>query len=153
MTRIFDHLTLLNYSKPSADLGFNCRGLLSGRAQYNCYAPYRDMVHYMGSTKPWQKKYDPSMVDTTRSMFPHEAKYRLWYAELKKLNERLNMGLDFENWNTIYFPELEQSPLGYYPLHIDNHHRIFGHNMSQVTEKKETKENKVEKAGPTGEKW
>lgn len=150
ITKTFDHTTLLNYSNPSVDLQSSCRGLLEGRAEYTCYAPYRDMIHYMGSSKPWQKPFNIKVIGADPSSVPHKARYRIWYVELIKLNERLDMGLDFENWNTTYFPELKESPLGYYPLHIDNHHRIFGRNMSEVLEQKDQS---GEKPVATGEKW
>ena len=97
-------------------------------SQWICAAPHRDYAHFMGGTKPWQKKGLPRLDVFSSSDL--DAAYRLWFRTLEELNGQLGMGLnltDLERWQR----EIGDSPLGTMAMWRDHakHVEIF-HNKT-----------------------
>jgi hypothetical protein len=60
------------------------------------------------------------------------APYRLWFATLKELNVKLDMGLDF-NQMSNGIPGLQTTPLGHMAMFYDHHNRVVASfNMTTV---------------------
>jgi len=86
-----------------------------------CTSPYKDFTHFMGGSKPWQGKSTGKifrMGDTDTEN--NNAPTRLWFKELAKINEKLDIGLDLNAWNTKYLPLMNASPLGKVAKFSDN---------------------------------
>lgn len=76
-----------------------------------CLPVYRDFAHFMGSSKPWQIGVHPPWGPNDYNA--RYAPYRLWFKELTLLNDRLEIGIDIENFDEVHLPQLKESPLGY----------------------------------------
>lgn len=59
-----------------------------------CMSPHSDFVHYVGREKPWLKGPPEDISEATA----HEHHNNFWFYMLSILNDKLNMGLDFQNW-------------------------------------------------------
>lgn len=99
-------------------------------SKFICFAPYRDLAHFTGKTKPWQVGVEKSWMEGTGGVALH-APHRLWFKELGELNQEHNFGLDMKKWNKKHMPSMADSPLGYMPLYKDNAKMIFGNNKSK----------------------
>lgn len=103
--------------------------------QYDCTSdkkfkcmdpPYRDMVHFSGSDKPWQNGLKRNVKKG--SWYPVARK---WFEELGKLNDKHGMGLDIENWVEKHALQMKESPLGYLAMFWD--HAALVHNETNIT--------------------
>lgn len=118
---------LRNYSHTPILQDPECTIDVAKMPKYTCFPPYRDFIHFTGKSKPWQNRLHESwnlhepvtnLVDSSR----------FWFAEIKRLHEEIDLKLDFDAWNTVHLPTMEESPLGYHPLYRDNTDRIFDGN-------------------------
>jgi len=80
---------------------------------WKCMPPYTSFAHFFGATKPWQNSFN--IKDT--KIQPPKAK-NLWFRELIELNENLEIGLDFLNWDK-HLNYMKESSLGYMPFYKD----------------------------------
>lgn len=127
--------TLLQFSSgPSYSFEKSCLSPERHTWDFNCYPPYRDVFHYKGTNKPWQKNISSYMLEPNVLLSSPSSPTRLWFHELEKLNRHIGLGLNLSNWNSDYFPLMQTSPLGYFPLYVDNHYRIIEHNESNSTD-------------------
>lgn len=129
LSRVFSSTVLSNYSKHLPALAFSDDCASSDPSEWKshtCFEPYRSYVHYTGKKKPWQRPFQQDYLKDF-DKFPTRDldRVRLWFWELHRLNQTLQMGLDFEHWNEKYLKGLQKSPLGYFPLLVDNYNRIF----------------------------
>jgi hypothetical protein len=109
---------------------FRCNSSLETEMEYTCYPPYRDFYHFTGRSKRWQNDvqarwFQPVISSTERKSVQITNSKEVWFNELQKLNERLDMGINFTEWNTSYLPLMKDSPLGYLPLYRDKTKHIF----------------------------
>jgi hypothetical protein len=82
--------------------------------QYDCAPPYSSWKHFFGSTKPWQNSFNLKQMNRN-SKTPQN----IWFSELIELNEKLEIGLELEQWDTKYLPAMKESPLGYLARYAD----------------------------------
>ncbi|EEC44602.1 predicted protein [Phaeodactylum tricornutum CCAP 1055/1] len=99
---------------------------------YECVPPYRDFMHFSGSSKPWQGMLPRAFV------LAHEGLDRweklptplwpslLWFKELIEVNDLLQLGLDVENWNEQHLPRMKDSPMGYIAKFADHANHVHG---------------------------
>lgn len=74
--------------------------------QKHCVNPYKSILHYTGRQKPWLAYRPPPGIETNRT----DTKKYFWWWRLQVLNEKLQMGLDFNHWTKI-----DQPLLGFVP--------------------------------------
>jgi hypothetical protein len=82
------------FSKPRIRVHVQCR-------KFMC-----EFVHFSGKVKPWLATPPADISDATKNLNT----VHLWFYELSKLNEELNMGLNFSNWKL----KGARPPLGMY---------------------------------------
>lgn len=87
-----------------------------------CNPPYSSFAHFWGSHKPWQEPFEMKYLSGGSSQ-AHRVR-DIWFHNLKTLNDRHSMNLDFENWNDKYHANMKESPLGYMPMWRDQA-RVF----------------------------
>lgn len=78
-------------------LGFSLHPAYRHNLMYN--VPYGDFVHFYGPFKPWLQREIPSNHDhvvTSKWEAPSALSY--WFFLLRRLNERLSMGIDLAQW-------------------------------------------------------
>lgn len=83
------------------------RGLMKMKP---CEAPHSDFVHFTGRSKPWLAGPPEDLSEETKE----ESASHVWFYTLGILNEKMNIGLDFNNWRKGHRPFL-----GMFPLHKD----------------------------------
>jgi hypothetical protein len=60
----------------------------------------------MGNTKPWKQKLrDNDVTKLAEYSYRQKAAKSLWFLELHEINTKFEMGLDMDNWDSVY-PEL-----------------------------------------------
>jgi hypothetical protein len=79
--------------------------------RWRCTPPYDSTAHFYGKMKPWKKKFNPIKINDTYSYRQRRPRY-LWFKELIDLNEKLQMGLKLDQWNSKYMDMLKDVPLG-----------------------------------------
>ena len=87
--------------------------------QWSCHAPYNSLAHFVGTHKPWQKKFQLSWIHKPVDSSHREAAFIFWFKELIALNEEHSMGIDFEHWDEKHLPLMKESTLGYMPKYSD----------------------------------
>jgi len=92
--------------------------------QWRCNPPYDSVAHFMGKTKPWQKRFN--MESATDWTYGLKAVKTRWFKELDELNKELKMGLDLWHWNDKHLEEMKESALGYQAMYSDQQHIIEG---------------------------
>ena len=81
-----------------------CHAPFTDETDFRCFVPYRDYMHFTGSSKPWQQ--------SLHKLKTHSF-YKLWFQELQQLNTELKMQLDLDNWDSSHLHTMKESPLGY----------------------------------------
>lgn len=71
-------------------------------AQRTCIAPYDSFVHFTGRDKPWIHK-PPRDISEEHKM---KSRKYFWWWRLKKLNDKINIGVDIFNWRPMPKPSL-----------------------------------------------
>jgi hypothetical protein len=79
---------------------FNYQPLI--RQKLSCSKFMCDFHHFTGPTKPWLRPPPSNLSYGTRL----KNATHLWFWVLQQLNERLDLGIDFDNWVTIDAPGL-----------------------------------------------
>ena len=87
--------------------------------QWSCHAPYNSLAHFVGSNKPWQKKFLLKWIHKPVDSSHRKAAFIFWFKELIALNEEHSMGIDFEHWDEKHLPLMKESTLGYMPKYSD----------------------------------
>ncbi|GKY90655.1 hypothetical protein MPSEU_000038900 [Mayamaea pseudoterrestris] len=87
-----------NYSKPRIHVTTACR-------KFMC-----DFMHFVGSKKPWLKRPPKGISHTTRNTDA----YHIWWYALMRVNDKLDLQLDFAHWKVW-----QQPPLGGYATRSD----------------------------------
>jgi hypothetical protein len=80
------------------------------RNAWRCVPFFDGFAHFVGKRKPWKSLWKPKL-HTTSSYRRQSVKY-LWFDELKELNEKYEMGLDMEHWDSKYPNMLRQESVG-----------------------------------------
>ena len=93
-----------NYSKPRIYVFAQCK-------KFMC-----DFVHSSGKHKPWLKGPPRNFSAKAKATSANQ----IWYQELSHLNDELNMGLNFSNWELSG----ERPPLGLWPDPADMDRRV-----------------------------
>lgn len=86
---------------------------------WQCSPPYSSFSHFTGSNKPWQNSFDIKWLDQPLQSYGKKGPTLLWFKELYMLNEKHDIGIDFENWNEKHLPTMKTSTLGYMPRWAD----------------------------------
>jgi hypothetical protein len=86
---------------------------------WQCSPPYSSFSHFTGSNKPWQNSFDVKWLENPLQSNGKKGPMLLWFKELYWLNEKYDMGVDFENWNEQHLPSMKTSTLGYMPRWAD----------------------------------
>jgi len=86
---------------------------------WQCSPPYSSFSHFTGSNKPWQNAFHASWLNNRLQSNGKKGPMLLWFKELHSLNEKYDMGIDFENWNEKHLPSMKVSTLGYMPRWAD----------------------------------
>ena len=84
-----------------------------------CNPPYSSISHFYGKNKPWQNEFEVNSLKKPLESRVKKGPSVLWFKELVYLNEKHEMGIDFENWNKKHLPILKESSLGYIPWYAD----------------------------------
>jgi hypothetical protein len=71
-----------------------------------CIPPHSDFVHFTGSKKPWLRGPPDNLVTVSSATSP----WHFWFATLSVLNDKMQMGLDFQNWRAHHRPTLGMFP-------------------------------------------
>lgn len=120
------------FPKPSA-VQYNCLGdydcafpdrKMDEEFGHMCLPIYRDFAHFMGTNKPWQIGVHPSWG--SKDCHKLYGPYRLWFRELRAINEKLDIGLDVEHYDDVHLPRMKESPLGYLAQFKDHALQIPG---------------------------
>ena len=96
--------------KPTAN---NSRQLI--RQDGDCRRYLCDFHHFTGHFKPWLRQPPPGLSNHTK----YKNATHLWFWVLKRLNEQLDLGIDFEHWETIQKP-----PHGLFATYGDVQRRV-----------------------------
>jgi lipopolysaccharide biosynthesis glycosyltransferase len=93
---------------------YNCglsKRLPDPKYQHMCLPFYTDVgwfkLHGMKPALPWLVGLKPKPWFGPRDCMKWHAPYRVWFKELSELNDKLNIGLDMEHWDTVHLPQLE----------------------------------------------
>lgn len=98
-----------NYTQPHPS--FRLQSAAEGM-EFLFEAPYRDYVHYVGALKPWLGPLPgPLGYQSLDASQPKRARRQLWFTVFSELNDELNLGYDFSNWE-VEKKKLQQPPLG-----------------------------------------
>mmetsp|Transcript_50741 Transcript_50741/g.152820 ORF Transcript_50741/g.152820 Transcript_50741/m.152820 type:complete len:464 (-) Transcript_50741:156-1547(-) len=98
---------------------YRCDEKESQHTKFNCHPPYNSLAHFSGTRKPWQNEFNVEDLEKPISTRVKVAAVRLWFQELMVLNDRYDMGIDFNKWNENHLPLMKESPLGYVPKFTD----------------------------------
>ncbi len=99
-----NHVSLLNFSVTEISA-------IPGRHHYYKF-PLNSFIHFTGAGKPWMRGGPPDDCCTEENKFK-EAKY-YWFWELSKMNEALDLGIDFkQHWKD----GKHRPPLGLHPVY------------------------------------
>jgi len=101
-----------NYSLPITVFYHECNRW----AKMGCPGLYRDFIHYSAKSKPWLNAVPP--VNRSRAEGLIKKKLFWWYV-LDDLNDKEQLGIDFDNWDVIGKPSL-----GFYPSVTDMTARV-----------------------------
>jgi hypothetical protein len=93
------------------------------RNAWRCVPFFDGFAHFVGKRKPWKSLWKPKL-HTTSSYRRQSVKY-LWFDELKELNEKYEMGLDMDQWDSKYLNLLKQDSVGTIAKFSDQD-KIFG---------------------------
>jgi hypothetical protein len=86
---------------------------------WRCFPPIDGMAHMMGNTKPWKQSRTELITKVATRSFHQNAAKSLWFVELKEINEKYQMGIDLDNWNSIYPALMTNDTLGTLAKFID----------------------------------
>jgi alpha-N-acetylglucosamine transferase len=73
-----------------------------------CIAPHSDFVHFTGKRKPWLQ--GPPPLDEIKDNNGATSAWHFWFYTLWVLNDKMQMGLDFNNWRAHHRPSLGMFP-------------------------------------------
>jgi hypothetical protein len=107
-------LRTLRYNEPLSCLKFMC-----------------DFIHFSGMKKPWVKTPVKDYSLSPAERLSSDAAKHMWWHTLYKLDQKLNIGLDFDNWKTNMRPSL-----GFFATYEDLNRRTKmqgGLSLTEVT--------------------
>eukprot|EP00563_Minutocellus_polymorphus_P019799 CAMPEP_0197726470 /NCGR_PEP_ID=MMETSP1434-20131217/16063_1 /TAXON_ID=265543 /ORGANISM="Minutocellus polymorphus, Strain CCMP3303" /LENGTH=421 /DNA_ID=CAMNT_0043312415 /DNA_START=121 /DNA_END=1386 /DNA_ORIENTATION=+ len=88
----------------------SCSEVVRGQQNrfWRCNPPYDSTAHFMGKKKPWLGEH---IKDEKATHGLYGAKGQ-WFAELKTINDKLNMSIEVERWNSHIAPQMNGVMLG-----------------------------------------
>jgi lipopolysaccharide biosynthesis glycosyltransferase len=90
----------------SCEKPYDTRPRGEDRNDWRCFPPIDGFAHFMGNTKPWKQKLrDKDVTKLAEYSYRQKAAKSLWFLELHEINTKFEMGLDMDNWDSVY-PEL-----------------------------------------------
>jgi lipopolysaccharide biosynthesis glycosyltransferase len=90
----------------SCEKPYDTRPRGEDRNDWRCFPPIDGFAHFMGNTKPWKQKLRHNDVTKLAEYsYRQKAAKSLWFLELHEINTKFEMGLDMDNWDSVY-PEL-----------------------------------------------
>jgi hypothetical protein len=88
----------------------SCNNVARGQQDrfWRCNPPYDSTAHFMGKDKPWLGQH---IKDENATHGQYGAKGQ-WFAELRIINDKLNMNIDIERWDSQVAPLMTGVMLG-----------------------------------------
>jgi len=79
------------------------------KKKWRCFPPIDGFAHFMGNTKPWKQNLrNNDFTILAEYSYMQKAANSLWFLKLHEINTKYKMGLDMDNWDSVY-PELMKS--------------------------------------------
>ena len=83
------------------------------RCDWRCFPPIDGFAHFMRNTKPWKQRLrDNDFTTLAEYSYRQSAAKSLWFLELHEINTKYKMGLDMDNWDSVYLELMKNDTLG-----------------------------------------